>query len=110
MPAETRSLSPADIRSAEAAAGIPPRPAGGIAAAYIADLEEINPAIVAGHDSEVIVDRGRDVCSMVGSVSAARLVGYTNEEFTAPGHPDGFGMATAQRILAATQKRLCGVN
>lgn len=47
---------------------------------------------------------------MAGNSSAARLVAYTNEQFTTPDHPDGFGAAIAVRILAATQNRLCGIN
>lgn len=103
----TASSSPGSVASAAAAAGIPPEPDQKTWAAYIADLKKIDLAIV--DDEEQAVDRGRNQCSSIKDFPAdeAKLVDLTNQRFTAPGHPDGFGKAKATKILAAVRKHLC---
>lgn len=98
-----------DWSSAEAAAGIPPKPDAVTQAAYIADLRAIDPDIIGKKDEERIVDRGRDQCSSIKKFpnDRAKLVDLTNKRFTAPDHPDGFGLAKAAKILNVVHKRLC---
>lgn len=98
-----------DTTSAVAAGGIPPTPGPDAWAAYIKALKAIDPAIVGDKDEKTIVNRGRDQCSSVKEWpnDQAKLIDLTNRRFTAPGHPDGFGKAKAEAILAAVREHIC---
>lgn len=100
-------LTPKQRASIEAAAGIPPEPDAATRSAYIADLSVINPEIV--HDKpDTAIDRGRNQCTSIkNGEKHDRLVETTNYRFTSPDHPDGFGTATAAKILDVVHKRLC---
>ncbi|MBN1172127.1 MAG: hypothetical protein JXA67_08125 [Micromonosporaceae bacterium] len=102
------TASPSRSTDSATAAGIPPKPDAATQAAYIADLKAINPAIVGKHSVDTMVNRGRDQCSSLsGTKDHAKLVDLTNKRFSAPGHADGFGTATAEKILRVVHKRLC---
>lgn len=89
--------------------GIPPTPAPAEWKAYIAALNKIDPAIVGEKDEERIIDRGRDMCSVVKEWpdDEAKLVDLTNKRFTASDHPNGFGDAKSKRILAVVRQHIC---
>lgn len=89
-------------------AGIPPEPNPATWGAYIADLTAIDPDIVHGKE-EKAVDRGRNQCSLVHNElnDQAKLVDLTNQRFSSPNHPNGFGKEKATKILAVIRKHLC---
>lgn len=91
-----------------AAAGAPPKPDAATQAKYIAALDAIDPAIVGGKEDKA-VSRGRDQCTSIGQdpQDRAKLVGLANQRFTAPTHPDGFGVATAEKILDVVHQYIC---
>jgi hypothetical protein len=88
--------------------GAPPKPDAATAAAYVADLETIDPDIVHGK-SDKAVSRGRDQCTCVaeGPDDQAKLVGLVQRRFISPDHPDGFGPEKSARILAVVRQYLC---
>jgi hypothetical protein len=87
--------------------GLPPWPDGASRIAYIARLEGIDPDIIHG-DEDKAINRGRDLCAGVrGQPDRARLIEAANRRFTSPKHPDGFGPATAARILDAVRMYIC---
>ncbi|WP_066359838.1 DUF732 domain-containing protein [Herbidospora mongoliensis] len=103
------AAAPSDaIASAEADIGIPPAPDTDTQAKFIAALEAIDPDIVHG-DEEKAVDRARNQCSSVkeNPDEKAQLVKLTNQRFSSPDHPEGFGTAKATRILTAVRKHIC---
>lgn len=81
-------------------------------AAYIRDLDAIDLDIVHGEPDKAI-DRGRNQCSSYDSTydgkapTKAKLIELTNQRFTSPDHPEGFGRPTAERILNVVHKHLC---
>jgi hypothetical protein len=89
--------------------GAPPPPDRATAEAYVADLRRIDPAIVGAGDIRALVDRGREQCAAIREFpdDRARLVELTEQRFTAPGHPDGFGAAKAAAILDVVRARIC---
>ncbi len=100
---------PSDVMSSiQAEAGIPPEPDPATWRKYINALNAIDPEIVNGKE-EKAVDGGRDQCSSVKEFpdDQAKLVDLTNRRFLSPNHPDGFGKATAAKILAAVRKYIC---
>ncbi|MDN3056192.1 hypothetical protein PH213_16890 [Streptomyces sp. SRF1] len=105
-PAPSASAAPA--ADAEAAAGIPPKPDAATQARYIRALNAIDPGIVDG-DEDKAVSRGRDQCSTIHNFpkDAAKQADLANQRFTSPSHPEGFGMATAPRIVKAVHSNLC---
>lgn len=94
--------------AAASPARIPPTPNAETWAAYIAALKRIDPDIVHGKE-EKAVDRGRDQCGSVKDWpnDQAKLVNLTNKRFIGPTHPQGFGTAKAEQILAAVRKYIC---
>jgi hypothetical protein len=90
-------------------AGIVGRPDQATAAAYLADLKKIDPAIVAGQQPDQLIDRGRAQCTSIQQWphNHGKLVKLVNARFTAPKHPHGFGDAKAGKILKVIHKRIC---
>lgn len=100
--------APAATKAPTIDSGVVPEPDAAAAKAYIADLRKIDADIV-GDDTEKVIDRGRNQCSSVkdSPKDQAKLVDSTNQRFTSPEHPDGFGEKKATKILAAVRKHLC---
>ncbi|MCF2531763.1 hypothetical protein [Yinghuangia soli] len=91
-----------------AEAGYPPEPDATTWAAYIRDLKAIDPDIVHGKE-EKAVDRGRNQCRSIKDHKGDRtkLVDLTNQRFSSPDHPEGFGLSKASRILDVVHQHLC---
>jgi hypothetical protein len=108
QPATTSPATTFDMQSAEAAAGIPPRPDAATKQSYITELVAIDPDIVHGKEDKA-VNRGRDQCSSVKKWpnDQAKLVDLTQQRFTSPDHPEGFGPDKSAQILAVVRKYLC---
>ncbi|MFI5938495.1 hypothetical protein [Actinoplanes sp. NPDC051494] len=108
---EAATDTPAAKAPAAAAAtdsDLPPEPDAATAKAYVAALKKIDPEIV-GDDEERVIGRGRNECSTVKSNSndEDELIKSTNQRFSTPDKPDGFGTKKATKILAAVRKYLC---
>jgi hypothetical protein len=88
---------------------IPPAPDAETTAAYLADLERVNPEIVEGSGALSLVNRGRDQCATIKEWPGdeAKWIWWANQRFTSPEHPEGLGEATAARILKVVRKRIC---
>lgn len=100
-------LTPEQRASIEAEVGLPPSPDPAARSAYIADLTAINPDIVHGKP-DTVISRGRSQCqSIKRGEKRERLLETTNFRFSSPDHPNGFGTATAAKILDVVHKRLC---
>jgi hypothetical protein len=108
QPGTTSSPTTFDMGSAEAAAGIPPKPDSATQRSYVTELTAIDPDIVHG-DEDQAVDRGRDQCSSVKEWPGdqTKLVDLTQRRFTSPDHPEGFGPDKSAQILAVVRKYLC---
>ncbi|MEO3751259.1 DUF732 domain-containing protein [Streptomyces sp. B6B3] len=89
-------------------AGIAPEPDAATADAYLAALDAIDPEID-GDDPESAISRGRDTCRTIHDHpdDRAQQIEQTNQRFTHPDHPDGWGRETAERILDAAHEHLC---
>lgn len=113
-PSSTTTSAPDAPSSAPAAstarsvAGIPPKPDAATQAAYIADLEAIDPDIVHGK-ADKAMNRGRDQCSTIAGWPGdeAKWLDLAGKRFISPDHPGGFGPEKSARILAAVRKHLC---
>lgn len=100
--------APAEPSAAAGLPGLPPAPDAATQDAYVAALKKIDPDIVGDKDTRALVNRGRDTCTTIAETQdEAELIAATNQRFTAPGHPDGFGEAKAKRILAAVRQYIC---
>ncbi|WP_025620341.1 hypothetical protein [Salinispora cortesiana] len=88
---------------------IPPEPDKESWDAYIAELKEIDPAIVGTKDERTLISRGRSQCGSVKQWpdDQSKLVELTNLRFTAPGYSEGFGEAKAEKILAVVRTYIC---
>lgn len=87
--------------------GYPPEPDEATAAAFIKALNAIDTDIVHGKD-EKAVSRGADTCRMIKDhPDRAKQIEQTNKRWSSPTHPDGHGLATAEKILDAAHKHLC---
>lgn len=102
------SVSESGKAAALEAAGIPPKPDEATAAAYIAELEAIDPKIVDGKPERAI-DRGRNQCSAVKNWpdDLTKQVEQAQKRFTAAGYSGGFGLEKSERIVAVVRKYLC---
>ncbi|MFD8980891.1 hypothetical protein [Streptomyces sp. NPDC059564] len=120
-PPATKPSAPAATPSAPAAAqggpsaaatpkagGIPPKPDAATQAKYIAALTAIDPDIV-NTKPDKAVDRGRNQCGTIAGFPKddQKQIDLTNQRFTSPNHPDGFGAAKAARIRDAVHAHLC---
>ncbi|MBM7083591.1 hypothetical protein JQN84_13800 [Micromonospora sp. MMS20-R2-29] len=106
---ETAPVAPAPTTSAAPQPGVPPVPDDATTTKYIAALKRIDPDIVGDKDDRTMVNRGRDQCTSIAEApdDTARLIKLTNQRFTSPEHPDGFGTAKATKILAAVREYIC---
>jgi hypothetical protein len=106
--ATAATLSPDAKASARSAAGLPPEPDAATRTAYIAALNAIDSDVVHGKDDKA-VSRGLNQCTSIKSKSNDRpkLISLTNSRFTSPDHPDGHGLAKAEKILDVVHKNLC---
>ena len=105
----TSSVPSSDVTaSIQADAGIPPKPDPATQAKFIAALNAIDTEIVNGKEEKAI-DRARNQCSSVkeSPENQAELVDLTNQRFLSPEHPEGFGKATATKILKAVRTHIC---
>lgn len=87
---------------------LPPEPSQQIREMYLRELDMINPDIVHG-DPATAVERGRHQCAANAQFpdDRDRRIAMTNERFTSPANPDGFGTPVAARILDAVTYWLC---
>lgn len=55
------------------------------------------------------MNRGRDQCASIKGFPGdeAKWVWWANQRFTSPDHPDGFGDATATKIVKVVRKYIC---
>ncbi|MEU0521948.1 hypothetical protein [Streptosporangium sp. NPDC006007] len=108
--AQPSALPSEVVSSIEADAGIPPKPDPATQAKFIAALNAIDPEIVNGKEGKAI-DRARNQCSSAKESpdNQAKLVDLTNQRFLSPEHPEGFGEATATKILKAVRTHICPV-
>lgn len=104
-----RTLSPEEYASIEASSGIPPKPDAAAQRAYVEALRVIDPEIIGRHDEAIIVDRGRNQCRSIKDHPGdrGRQIALTQQRFSAPRHPDGFGPEVAERILGVVHQYLC---
>jgi hypothetical protein len=86
---------------------LPPKPDQAIEAAYVADLEAIDPDIVHGKPDKA-VNRGRNQCLGIAEwpEDQTRLIDRVQKRFTSPSHPHGFGPNKSAQILAVVRKHL----
>lgn len=110
-PAAPEVSAPAGAPATPAATGpggLPPKPDATTTTAYIAALTAIDPEIV-GDKADRAVNRGRDQCSSVllYPQDKAKLVDLTNQRFTSPNHPRGFGTEKSTKILEVVRKHIC---
>ncbi|MEU3836369.1 hypothetical protein [Streptomyces microflavus] len=106
--ASASTLSKADRDAALAAAGLPPRPDDATAAAFVKALDDINTDIAHGKTDKA-VSRGMDTCGLVKRYpdDKTKQIDQTNKRWSSPTHPDGHGLATAEKILTVSHTRLC---
>ncbi|GAA4993239.1 hypothetical protein [Kitasatospora paranensis] len=88
-------------------AGLPPLPDAAATAKLVAALNAIDPAIA--KDPAKAVASARTQCQAVYHYPKDhdRLLRLTQQTFTSPDHPQGFGPEKSERILAAVQAGLC---
>ncbi|MFC5720358.1 DUF732 domain-containing protein [Streptomyces gamaensis] len=93
------------VASAEAKAGIPPKPDAATQAAYIRALNTISPTLVGGKEDRA-VSRGRDTCGSIHSFpnDHAKVVSLTQQRFSGAHQVTS---AQAEQILSAVQTHLC---
>ncbi|MER6825029.1 hypothetical protein ABT352_03480 [Streptosporangium sp. NPDC000563] len=106
--APSQDGTPAKNAAPEVATGIPPKPDAATQAKFIAALEAIDPDIVHGKEDKA-VDRARNQCSSVKEFpdDQAKLVELTNQRFSSPDRPEGFGATKAAGILKAVRTHIC---
>ncbi|RSS80490.1 hypothetical protein EF918_13620 [Streptomyces sp. WAC06614] len=94
--------------TAGAGKGIPAKPDAATQAKYLAALAAIDPDIV-NTKPDKAVDRGRDQCGSIASFPGdkRKQTDLTNQRFTSPNHPDGFGPEKAAKILDVVHTHLC---
>ncbi|MBJ6615551.1 hypothetical protein [Streptomyces sp. I4(2020)] len=101
------ALSDADKAKIREDLGYPPKPDAATADAFIKALNAIDTDIVHGKDEKAL-SRGADTCRMIKDhPERAKQIEQTNKRWTSPTHPDGHGLATAEKILDAAHKHLC---
>ncbi|MFI5984460.1 hypothetical protein ACIBEA_26745 [Streptomyces sp. NPDC051555] len=102
------SSAPSAAAGTAKAKGIPPKPDAATQAKYIAALAAIDPDIV-NTKPDKAVDRGRNQCDTIANfpTDKQKQTDLTNQRFTSPTHPDGFGPAKAGKILDAVHTHLC---
>jgi len=107
-PTPVETTPSVDPSAQESQIGLPPPPDQATRASYLADLNRIDPDIIHGRP-DTAVNRGRDQCAAVKATptNQAVLIKLTNERFTSPTHPNGFGTTKALEILLVVRRHLC---
>ncbi|MFE4653567.1 hypothetical protein [Streptomyces sp. NPDC056707] len=107
-PARKSTINQADRDEARKTADLPLHPSAEVAAAYVKDLDAIDPDIVHGNGDEA-VSRGIDTCGIYKRFAGdeTKQADQANRRWNSPTHPDGHGLATAKKILTVTHKHLC---
>ncbi|MGW1637770.1 hypothetical protein [Streptomyces lavendulae] len=107
-PVSEATSSPSATAAAPKGKGIPPKPDAATQAKYIAALTAIDPDIV-NTKPDKAVDRGRNQCETIANFPKddQKQIDLTNQRFTSPNHPDGFGPAKAAKIRDAVHTHLC---
>ncbi|GAA3280220.1 hypothetical protein [Streptomyces lavendulae] len=107
-PTSEATSSPSAPAAAPKGKGIPPKPDAATQAKYIAALTAIDPDIV-NTKPDKAVDRGRNQCESIANFPKddQKQIDLTNQRFTSPNHPDGFGPAKAAKIRDAVHTHLC---
>ncbi len=101
------AVSDADKAKIREDLGYPPEPDAATADAFIKALNAIDTDIVHGKDEKAL-SRGADTCRMIKDhPERAKQIEQTNKRWSSPAHPDGHGLATAEKILDAAHKHLC---
>ncbi|MFE7947398.1 hypothetical protein [Streptomyces sp. NPDC057426] len=97
-----------DADAARKAAGLPTEPTGTARQAFLDGLNAIDADIVHGKDDKA-VSRGIDTCGIFKRFPGdkAKQVDQTNKRWTSPTHPDGHGLAKAEKILGVAHKNIC---
>ncbi|MFF7500567.1 hypothetical protein ACFZBM_14115 [Streptomyces lavendulae] len=106
--ASEATSSPSAGAAAPKGKGTPPKPDAATQAKYIAALTAIDPDIV-NTKPDKAVDRGRNQCETIANFPKddQKQIDLTNQRFTSPNHPDGFGPAKAAKIRDAVHTHLC---
>ena len=106
--AKPSEISQADRDKAREAAGLPAEPKGAQRQAFIDGLNAIDPDIVHGKDDKAI-SRGIDTCGIFKRFPGdrAKQIDQTNKRWISPTHPEGHGLATAEKILDLAHKHIC---
>jgi hypothetical protein len=104
-PTDTAPTGPKPAQPSDA--GLPPLPDAAATAKLVAALNAIDPAIA--KDPAKAVASARTQCQAVYHYPKDhdRLLRLTQQTFTSPDHPQGFGPEKSERILAAVQAGLC---
>ena len=101
------AVSDADKAKIRADLGYPPEPDAATAAAFIKALDAIDADVVHGKDEKAL-SRGADTCRAIKNhPERAKQIEQTNKRWSSPNHPNGHGLATAEKILDAAHKHLC---
>lgn len=104
---EPSSISAEDKAKIREDAGYPPEPDAATAAAFIKALNAIDGDIVHGKDDKAL-RRGSETCRLIKDhPDRAKQIEQTNKRWSSPTHPDGHGLATAEKILDAAHEHLC---
>lgn len=98
-----------DMASINAAAGLPPKPDATTAAAYISDLNAIDPRIVKPGKNDQAVSRGINQCGSIKTTKdRAKLIELTLDRFTITTRlPEISNPDTGGKVLDVVHKRLC---
>ncbi|MBZ6258142.1 hypothetical protein KVH22_21740 [Streptomyces olivaceus] len=100
-------VSEADKAKIRENLGYPPEPDAATAAAFVKALNAVDSDIVHGKDEKAL-SRGADTCRAIKDYpERAKQVDVTNKRWSSPTHPEGHGLATAEKILDTTHKHLC---
>jgi hypothetical protein len=105
-----KELTQAQRDSARTAAGLPPGPSAKAQAAFISDLNTIDPRIVKPGKDDQAVSRGINQCGSIKTSPKDRkkLVELTLDRFTITSRfPEISTPAVGGKILDAVHKRLC---
>lgn len=107
-PSAQETVDQEELDAALEEMGYPPEADPATEAAYIDALDAIDPQIDKD-DPDSAVSRGRDTCRTIHDHpdDRAHQIDQTNQRFTHPEHPDGWGPEIAEQILDVVREHLC---